>query len=206
MFYAPFRFARDAARAACARLLSLPNVSAWCPLTLLDSSLLRNYYVVQRALDMAVADAPSGGEGEGEGEDEGRGTGGGSGEMELPGAIYLDGLDRGGLLRVGDEDPIATRDGLRPGASAEAFNRSTAGYAYVDTLLLYNVRVGCRRRRGAVDSAGALKGDVGRHRTGAIGGSGGACEELEQMLRSRRAAHPLRTWDDPSHGRLRDWP
>ena len=143
-------FGKDKKRQKCAASLNIPNLTDWCPLTLLEAELLRNYYT-QRALDK-TADAESG--------------------LALPGAIYIDVLDINGTIRTGTQ---LFSDGSAPSG--------TTGFAYVDTLLLYNARVGC-----------------------AAPAASSECNALLDQIMQRRAQHPMRKWDDPAHGRLADWP
>ncbi|KAJ8600307.1 hypothetical protein CTAYLR_000726 [Chrysophaeum taylorii] len=131
------------ATALCAASLGIPNVTEFCPLTLLDSSRLRNYYL-QPSLDLPISNP---------------------GDYALPGAIYIDSVDLNGTIRTG------TLDGKR------------VGYAYVDTVLLWNTRSSC-----ALDYVQA-------------------CDRLDAILTARRdAIGPTSKWYDPAHGRLADWP
>jgi hypothetical protein len=72
-------FGKDSLRTRCAALLHIPNNTAFCPPTLLDAELLRNYYIGQVALDATASASID--------------------TMAPPGAIYLDALDAGGTIR-----------------------------------------------------------------------------------------------------------
>eukprot|EP01094_Clydonella_sp_ATCC50884_P030245 TRINITY_DN9800_c0_g1_i1.p1 TRINITY_DN9800_c0_g1~~TRINITY_DN9800_c0_g1_i1.p1 ORF type:complete len:506 (+),score=156.98 TRINITY_DN9800_c0_g1_i1:84-1520(+) len=96
--------------------------------------------------------------------------------LHLPNAIYLDALDQGGVIRTGTA--------LTGYPSAFDSSHEQSAFAYVDTLLLYNVRAAC-----------------------AAGNPPAAdCEALTALFTARRALYPYENWDDPEHGRLSDWP
>merc|ERR1712137_144645 len=59
-------------------------------------------------------------------------------------------------------------------------DHGTDGYAYVDTLVAYNVRKACTRKPNQIDN----------------------CEGMMAMLEERRANNPLKFWDDSMTGRL----
>lgn len=59
-------------------------------------------------------------------------------------------------------------------------DHGTDGYAYVDTLLAYNVRKACASKPHEIDN----------------------CEKTIAMLEERRANNPLKLWDDCMTGRL----
>ena len=92
--------------------------------------------------------------------------------MQPPGAIYIDAVDQSGAIRTGVPTGGAPVD---PG---------TTGYAYVDTLLYFNARVGCSRAAA----------------------NASACAPLLQALEAQRALRPLKKWDDAAHGRCDSWP
>ena len=171
-----------AARKKCAALFSkLPGVAPadWCPLTLLDAELMRNYYL-QVAIEATARNGSAGA--------------GGAGwaalpPLEPPGAIYIDAFDASGLIRTGAQKP---GDPPPPGGNG------TVGFAYADTLLYYNARVGC-----GASAAGGARASWSLTPRGA---SAAQCEALLSSLRARRAAHPARSWDDPATGRLASWP
>jgi len=58
----------------------------------------------------------------------------------------------------------------------------TAKYAYVSNFLLYNLRKVC----GSSTSS--------------------QCVSLKTLLLANRAQYPLQIWNDPTHGRLVNWP
>mmetsp|Transcript_8059 Transcript_8059/g.21120 ORF Transcript_8059/g.21120 Transcript_8059/m.21120 type:complete len:460 (+) Transcript_8059:65-1444(+) len=154
IFYLPFE--RSKYEASCAAALHIPNLTSWCPVTLLDAVQLRNYYL-QAALDATAA-----------------GDAAGLPSLQPPGAIYLDALDTNGSIRTGEQ--TAT--------TAATWASGTTSYAYVDTLLYFNARVGC--------SAAARNAS--------------ACTTLLAALQARRALRPLKKWVDAEHGRLASWP
>jgi hypothetical protein len=143
----------------CAQQFSIPNMTDWCPPTLLDLSQLRAFYV--QTLMEEIVDTNSDAVG-------------------FPGAIYIDALDTHGRIRTGPT-LLSAQVGDRNETNGAAAD-TTTGYGYVDTVLLYNVQRAC------------------------AGGGYTECAELSQMLQTRKAAHPHRTWDDPQLGRHKTWP
>lgn len=101
-------------------------------------------------------------------------------DLGLPNAIYLDAVDRGGLVRTGTELFPEPGTGGNPPPSTH----KTTGYAYVDTVLYYNVREACK-------SAAA---------------NDAACDSLLALLASRRKMNPYQRWDNPAAGRLSTFP
>jgi hypothetical protein len=89
-----------------------------------------------------------------------------------PGAIYID--------VVGEHGEIRT--------DSQASDRK--GFAYVDTLLLWNVRRACGGGGGG----------------GGGGGVSALCLNVEKSLVARRSAFPCHRWDDVSTGRHSNWP
>jgi len=104
---------REATKKDCASIFNIPNMTDWCPTSLLDCEQLRSYYL-QFAMDKAVNDDQAG----------------------FPGAIYLDAVDLQGTIRTG-----TTLLSQQVGQSPDADN--TQRFGYVDSLLLYNVRKSC---------------------------------------------------------------
>jgi len=146
--------------AECAKAFNLPGLK-WCPETLLDIAQLENYYK-QISLDETIRSAR---------EDVVNGMG-------FPNAIYINAVDVDGTIRTGTQNLW----GAKRGTDAAHYLTS---YAYVDTLVLYNVLVGCKRFSN---------------------GSSGECKSLVDTLDSRRAKHPAVFWDQPELGRLTNWP
>ena len=108
-------------------------------------------------------------------------------DLGLPNAIYLDAVDVGGLIRTGVElfpTPLWPVNGSSGHPPVSQHN--TTGYAYVDTLLYWSVRQACKAGSEAPPPA--------------------QCTAALALLEQRRAAHPLLTWNDPTHGRLVAWP
>jgi hypothetical protein len=88
--YVPF--AKKEATKACAKLYHIPNMSGWCPLTLMDQGLLANYYN-QYTLEAAYQGMKAAANGDG--------SGSAGSKYEFPNAIYIDGIDAAGKLRTG---------------------------------------------------------------------------------------------------------
>lgn len=143
--------------ATCAAGYNIPNMTSWCPAYLQASSQLTNYYMAQIGLETAIQY-----------------------DLGLPNAIYLDAVDRGGLVRTGTELFPEPGTGGNPPPSTH----KTTGYAYVDTVLYYNVREACK-------SAAA---------------NDAACDSLLALLASRRKMNPYQRWDNPAAGRLSTFP
>eukprot|EP00996_Jenningsia_fusiforme_P001072 NODE_197_length_2801_cov_21.947311_g180_i0.p1 GENE.NODE_197_length_2801_cov_21.947311_g180_i0~~NODE_197_length_2801_cov_21.947311_g180_i0.p1 ORF type:complete len:444 (+),score=63.35 NODE_197_length_2801_cov_21.947311_g180_i0:1416-2747(+) len=93
-------------------------------------------------------------------------------DWEFPNALYLDAIGFNGTLRTGV--------GLA----------SQTGYAYVDTLLLRNVRRACKAE----------------NTSRSLGNETSDCTQLDNMLSKRRSRFPVAKQDDPAHGRLVGWP
>ena len=91
-----------------------------------------------------------------------------------PGAIYMD--------MLGEQGQIKTS---APGDDV----RDHVGFAYVDTLLLWNVRRACH-------SGGGVPVSVFKE----------ACMAAETQLLEQRKVYPMTRWDDPGSGRHKDWP
>ena len=86
-----------------------------------------------------------------------------------PGAIYLDVVGKHGEIRT----------------DTQALDKK--GFAYVDTLLLWNTRQGCQDERSVEERSVR-------------------CIAAEAALVTRRATFPMERWNDPSSGRHSDWP
>jgi hypothetical protein len=95
-----------------------------------------------------------------------------------PGAIYMDMLGAHGEVKTSP-----------PGDDAGAH----AGFAYVDTMLLWNVRRAC----GGSGAGG---------RVGGLSPSAEACASAEAQLVTQRQAYPMTRWDDFNTGRHKNWP
>eukprot|EP00127_Corallochytrium_limacisporum_P004976 Clim_evm50s195 gene=Clim_evmTU50s195 len=109
--YLPKGKARVLERHLCSKQFDVPKLwKLFCPESLLLIEQLRNFYT-QEALYNTFTDP---------------------GTYSLPGAIYIDAIADGGLIRTGS----STQYG-EPGKHQE-------GYAYAATLLLYNVAEGCK--------------------------------------------------------------
>ena len=126
----------------------------WCPATLLDIVQLSSYYN-QRALEFAFLNPRAG----------------------FPNALYLDGLDYNGTLRVGTQ----TLDGADRRGDNE---HKDTKYAYVDTILARNFALACDSTPGQRE----------------------ICSGLNKALEDRRKLNPLSRWDEPQLGRHSRWP
>eukprot|EP01065_Artemidia_motanka_P040681 TRINITY_DN513_c0_g1_i1.p1 TRINITY_DN513_c0_g1~~TRINITY_DN513_c0_g1_i1.p1 ORF type:complete len:488 (+),score=203.39 TRINITY_DN513_c0_g1_i1:58-1464(+) len=124
-----FKVEKEATMKKCAKTWNMPSsVVDWCPLTLEDAELFRNYYS-QRALDMPIN----------------------SSDYAYPGAIYIDGVAENGLLRTG-----TTLIGQQGMSLMQVLNRTevagdhgTAGWSYVASLALWTVRQACAGKSSA---------------------------------------------------------
>jgi len=108
----------------CAESSKIPNMTSWCPESLMDWALLSNYYN-QRALDFIYN------------------LGASALEADFPNAIYINTVDAGGLIRTGTAkiNPLEEESRVSDDSHAED------GYAYAATLIAANVRRLCRKTR-----------------------------------------------------------
>ena len=110
---------RKATAKSCASSFKIPNMTSWCPPTLIDTDQLRAYYI-QVAMEMVVANATASGV-----------------DIGFPGAIYMDGVDTGGTIRTGVL-PLSRSIGRGN------YPAGNTGYGMVDTMLLHNVQKACQ--------------------------------------------------------------
>ena len=103
----------------CVKELHIPDMKGWCPPTLMDLSLLANYYS-QRTIEAAYEDDDS----------------------DFPHAIYIDGIDTDGTIRTGTS-PINPLSSSRRLATQSADHATTA-YAYAATLVGANLKRLCK--------------------------------------------------------------
>jgi hypothetical protein len=152
---------KDSNRAKCAACFNIPGMDSWCPMTLQDVAQLTNYYN-HVALDVAYNEAAS------------------NTDVDFPHAIYIDGIDVGGLIRTGTDrlNPLTSMDGV-----VTTGGHGETGYAYSATVIGMTVRRLCRQGSDAT-----------------------ACSEASTAVEVLRARAPLQRWDDATHGRLSDWP
>jgi len=151
---------------SCSSHIKIPGVSKhWCPETLLDISQLSSFYnqiAIESASRMIEQDIPGFG---------------------FPNAFYLDGLDFDGTIRTGTQ--------LLNGSerSAPTASHKTSRYAYVDTILTYNIRKACTSdpRGFATETRWT-------------------CYSLAEAVSKRKAKYPLEVWEQPAYGRHADWP
>ena len=200
LHYAPAAAARDNVSQHCAQLFSLPGLTEWCPPTLMDVSLMTNYYN-QRILDAAITHG-----------------------LDLPNAIYIDAVDVAGTIRTGTQLVPTVR--LQGGAGGKeegeqhgtgAGEHKTTAFAYVDTIALYNLQRACGARtttttttttHHAPSARNAASLTLGR----GLGGVAGdvslpeVCTSLPPIIEKQRAQHPLVQWDERQRGRVAGWP
>lgn len=147
---------------SCASKTRIPGVKHWCPETLLDISQLTSFYN-QVAIESAYQITEN------------------NPAAAFPNAFYLDALDFDGTLRTGTQTLFGSE------RSATSASHKSTRYAYVDTILAYNVRRGCQ----------AVHLDP----------SAVSCNNtLFDTVNRRRAKYPLQRWEEPSYGRHVDWP
>jgi hypothetical protein len=96
----------------------------------------------------------------------------------LPNAIYINGVDWDGTIRTGTQVEWGA---VRNFHDLEHYK---TGYAYVDTFILNNLMIAC---------ANENEKSV-------------ACKAKQEYVQSRRAKHPLQTWEDAAFGRLVNFP
>ncbi len=87
--------------------------------------------------------------------------------LNFPNAFYIDAVTQGGLINYG-------------------VGKESIGYAYVDTLILYNLRLVCDKTPIQETIA--------------------ACNELIELISERRSLNPLKPINDPERGRITGWP
>ena len=145
--------------AKCCAAFNIPGYSH-CPETLLDIAQLENYYK-QLSLEEVVQQTV--------------GSPSKPSSWGFPNAIYINAVDFDGTIRTGTQVLWGKE------RSPDTTQSSTA-YAYVDSIVAFNVHVACDGR------------------------TDGACGELARVLADRRAKHPLQLWQDEAIGRKTNWP
>jgi len=133
-----------------------------CPMSLQDQGQLTNYYN-QLILETVWAEGAN------------------NTATDFPNAIYIDGLDHGGLIRTGPQR-LNPAPKVVEGSSSDD-PHGTAGYAYAATLIGATVRRLCR---STPSSAG--------------------CKSLVGVLNAARLKNPIQLWNDTQSGRHADWP
>jgi len=156
--------------ANCANAFNVPNMT-FCPKTLLDVEQLRAYYV-QSVMELIVMNQ--------------------SDDIGFPGAIYMDALDQNGLIRTGTT--LLSQEvgsGGNSNSNSTTVVSGTTGYAYVDTMILYNVQKACK-------NANAQHPHLPNT---------ALCTAHIDMIQQRRQSNgPYKRWDDFEHGRIAAWP
>ena len=168
VYFVPFD--KDDNRQKCAALMNIPNMTGFCPMYDQAAAQLANYYN-QLVLDAAVEQ-----------------------NLGLPNAFYIDAVAEGGLIRTGVQLFPSGKMPAYPPAPATGVH-TTTGYAYADSILLWNVRQVCGMPADSEAARQALAPETSA-----------ACTQLEALLSARRARNPLQRWSDPTYGRLLDWP
>jgi hypothetical protein len=146
----------------CASSVNIPG-NLMCPTSLLDVEQLQNYYnqhILAEAYDAFASGAVK--------------------DVHFPNAFYLDGLDFDGSLRTG----TMTLEGRsHPDASKDYSQKK---YAFVDTIIAYNLEKVCKVPLEFLDVA--------------------ACQALQTCVEERIARYPALRWQEPAFGRRDDWP
>jgi len=153
----------------CSSHIKIPESPHYCPEFLLDIVQLASYYnqyVFEFALPNTNATIF-------------RTNGGDAGKSRtaFPNAFYLDALDFDGTVRTSSQ----LLDGAERGGREDIDKK----YAYVDTVLLYNVQQVCLRRLHDTNES---------------------CQILENHVRARRHRYPFQVWDDIDQARHSNWP
>jgi len=151
----------------CSSHLDMPDAPDWCPDVLLDIAQLASYYN-QHVFEFALSSNDTA-RAFGEKEEQ---------RIAFPNAIYLDALDFDGTVRTGSQ--------LLNGADRGGPDEDDSKYAYVDTVLMYNVQQLC--------SGGKSEG------------SSAECQSLANLFQERRQRYPFRLWEDTDRARYADWP
>lgn len=155
--YFPWLFNVSDEKAKCAKVFNVPGMNEWCPMHLQAMAQLENYYS-QISFENAVTN-----------------------DYGIPNAVYINAVDYNGTIRTGytlfgqNNYP----DGWIP------VQGGTNGYSYVATLMLVNLRRGCKNASPTVAAT---------------------CATLQETIEGLRAQNPLQRWHDPYHGRLANWP
>ena len=160
----------------CADKMNLPGMDDWCPQTLLDIVQLSSYYgqvQLERVWQSQVTAMNRRDNNDTDAYHHDRYS-----TLELPMALYLDGLDVNGTLRTGTQ----LLDGTSRHKKGGHAQHETAAYAYVDTVIAYNTQKACRLLHGPNDQTDQ-------------------CASFLQVLEERRAMNPLQMWNDAAFGR-----
>eukprot|EP00816_Leptocylindrus_hargravesii_P007346 CAMPEP_0196806444 /NCGR_PEP_ID=MMETSP1362-20130617/6343_1 /TAXON_ID=163516 /ORGANISM="Leptocylindrus danicus, Strain CCMP1856" /LENGTH=594 /DNA_ID=CAMNT_0042179925 /DNA_START=46 /DNA_END=1830 /DNA_ORIENTATION=+ len=146
----------DPDETGCALSYHIPGMTEWCPDFCLDTSQLQSYYN-----QAPMEDAHS------------------NPDWGFPNMIYLDAVDVDGTIRTGTQVMF----GHKRSDNLEEYWLSR--YAFVDTLLAYNLGVACSRLPAQNQTL---------------------CDETLEVLEERRSRYPVTLWDEPKYGRHADWP
>lgn len=98
----------------------------------------------------------------------------------FPNAFYINGVDVDGTIRTGTQQPWGT-------VVSDDGEHQTTKYAFVATVLAWNLHLGCSRG------------------TGATVPTPHGCAAMKATLTAIRDAYPVRRWSDPQYGRYVTW-
>ena len=115
--------------------------------------------------------------------------------LDFPNAIYINGVDHEGTIRTGTTNLW--------GAQRGDSEYTTTAYAYVDTMLLYNLAIVCNDDYIRNAHEARAKSDKTSQ---PVQSYEDVCEELRETIEARRAAYPYLRWNDPVYGRSANWP
>ena len=153
--YFPWLFNVTKEKEQCAAVFNVPGMTNWCPMHLQAMAQLENYYS-QLSFENAVTNS-----------------------YGIPNAIYINAVDYNGTIRTGHTlfGQHSYPNGWVPTPGG------TNGYCYVATLMLVNLRRGCKLNPQA-----------------------SKCTTIGATIAQLRNQNPLQRWHDPYHGRLANWP
>ena len=111
----------DSRLSKCANAFLIPNMTQYCPSSLLEIAQLENYYK-QIALEEVIRTVQDG-----------------NFTLNFPNAIYINAVDIDGTFRTGSQVMWADFDMITVNKATEEKYHRTTKYGYADTLILYNV-------------------------------------------------------------------
>jgi len=166
---------------SCHARCNIPGIVNWCPETLLDIAQLTSYYnqiSIENAYQSFLKSIKSPGK---------------LPPRAFPNAFYLDSLDNEGTIRTGTE----LLNGVE--RSAKMKEHKTSKYAYVDTVVAYNIHTACQNHH-----TGPIPSNISifPFATDKLN----QCDSTIAFIEGRRTSNPLQLWDLPDFGRLTNWP
>ena len=187
--YVPF--AQKGAIKSCEQIFGIPNMTGWCPLTLMDVGSLGNYYnqqVLEQVYTTMTKD---------------RSNGRATLQFEFPNAIYIDGI--GNTATTGAPGTLHTGIAQVCGAGAtctttlpmppKSLPHADTAYAYAATV------VGSNFLKLCPPSDATATGD-GSTAVSAAAAAAAACATNMAQVTQLRQANPLTLWDEPKYGRV----